>query len=144
MDGASAARECAAVEYLGGGVAAGRFEIMLHGYSHDEPHGRPEFAGGDDWSAVLSKGAATWKKCSTPAFACSCRPTTRSARRGLRAIARAGLHLGGTAGLRHGGHRSRDGRGRRGSIFAAGGAAAGAGVPWVLDLGDHREIPGTR
>src|SRR5262249_21741593 len=59
---------------------------------------------------------------------------------GLRAIALAGLHLGGTAGVRNGWPllsyktwflwrrlRSWD---------------KGLGIPWILDLGDHREIPG--
>ena len=32
------------VDYLRMGISTGRFEIMLHGYYHDELHGRPEFA----------------------------------------------------------------------------------------------------
>ena len=31
------------VEYLRGGIAAGRYEVMLHGYYHDEPDGHWEF-----------------------------------------------------------------------------------------------------
>src|SRR5258708_22550213 len=36
----------ALVDYLRERLAERRFEIMLHGYHHDEPHGRPEFGEG--------------------------------------------------------------------------------------------------
>jgi hypothetical protein len=63
-------------------------------------------------------------------------------RQGLRAVARAGLHLGGTAGVRGGWsllsrqtwslwlrlHHWRQ--------------SGGLGIPWILDLGDHRELSG--
>src|SRR5688572_14990592 len=36
------------VHYLRQGIAAGRYEPMLHGYHHDEPGGKREFIDGSD------------------------------------------------------------------------------------------------
>ena len=54
----------ALVDYLRQATAQGRFEIMLHGYFHDEPDGHYEFQRGDDldtagrrWPQV-SRGSA--------------------------------------------------------------------------------------
>jgi hypothetical protein len=69
-------------------------------------------------------------------------PRNTIGRDGLRAIARAGLHLGGVAGLRSGWSRRSP---RSWAIWVrlrAWRRSGGAGVPWVLDLGDHREIAG--
>jgi hypothetical protein len=69
-------------------------------------------------------------------------PHNTIGRDGLRAIARAGLHLGGAAGIRSGwppwSPRSWNlwVRLRRWQM------SGGLGLPWVLDLGDHRELAG--
>lgn len=46
----------ALVGYLRTGIAAGRFEIMLHGYHHDEPDGRLEFASGAHLAQRITDG----------------------------------------------------------------------------------------
>jgi hypothetical protein len=130
------------VEYLRSGVADGRFEIMLHGYYHDEPHGRPEFEGGDDLTRRVGDGRHYLERLLDTRIRVFVPPRNAIGRRGLRAIAAAGLHLGGTGGIRGGWSlRSRNTwlswlRLRRWR------KAGGLGVPWVLDLGDHREIAG--
>src|SRR5262249_19048456 len=109
---------------------------------HDEPHGRPEFARGDDLRRRVTEGRRYLEELLGTKIRVFVAPHNTIGRQGLRAIAAEGLHLGGTAGLRAGWHplsaiawktwwRLRRWR-RRG----------GLGVPWVLDLGDHREIPG--
>jgi len=130
------------VDYLRGGVTDGRYEIMLHGYYHDEPDGRREFEDRDD----LAHRVADGRKYLEDVLGCRIRvfvpPRNTIGREGLTAIAREGLHLGGAAGVRSGWpllsprtwalwFRLR--RWRR---------QGGAGTPWVLDLEDHREIPG--
>ena len=130
------------VEYLRSGVAEGRFEIMLHGYYHDEPHGRPEFVSGGDLTRRVAEGRRYLEQLLETRIQMFVPPRNAIGRKGLRAIAAAGLHLGGTAGIRRGWSPvSRHAwalwlqlrRWRR---------AGGLGVPWVLDLGDHREIAG--
>jgi len=130
------------VEYLRAGTAAGRFEVMLHGFFHDEPHGRPEFAAGDDLLRRVAEGRRYLETLLDTRVRVFVPPHNAIGPQGLRAIAREGLHLGGTAGVRHGWpplswrtwktwlrlHRWR--------------SRGGSGVPWVLDLGDHREIAG--
>jgi hypothetical protein len=69
-------------------------------------------------------------------------PWNSVGRRGLRAIALAGLHLGGTTGVRSGwSPLSR----KTWSLWLRlyrWRTSGGLGVPWILDLGDHRELPG--
>jgi hypothetical protein len=130
------------VEYLRDAVSAGRFEIMLHGYYHDERHGRPEFDGGDDLTRRVAHGRAYLEDLLGTTIRVFVPPRNAIGRHGLRAVALAGLQLGGTAGIRRGWSpvslrtwslwlRLRRWR-----------KAGGLGVPWVLDLGDHREIAG--
>lgn len=130
------------VEYLRARVAQGRFEIMLHGYHHDEPDGQPEFVDRNDLDRRVAEGRHYLEGLLDTTIRVFVPPRNTIGRKGLQAIARAGLHLGGVAGLRSGwsplslttwqvwrGLR----RWRR---------SGGVGVPWVLDLGDHREIAG--
>lgn len=130
------------VEYLRQGIAQQRYEPMLHGYHHDEPDGRLEFQDGTD----LVRRVADGRKYLEDLLGCAIRvfvpPRNSIGRSGLLAVAREGLHLGGVAGVRSGWptwspktwslwlqlHRWK----RQG----------GLGLPWVLDLGDHREIAG--
>ena len=67
----------ALVDYLRLGVAGGRYEIMLHGFFHDEPDGsfRPRTATisvAESW-----RGASIWRTCSAVPCAYSCRRTTQ-------------------------------------------------------------------
>jgi uncharacterized protein DUF2334 len=130
------------VDYLRTGASTGRFEIMLHGYHHDEPHGRPEFADGDDLVRRVADGRKYLEDLLGAPVRVFVPPSNAIGRQGLHAIALAGLHLGGTAGVRRGWSplsaetwplwlRLRRWR-----------KSGGLGVPWVLDLGDHREIAG--
>ena len=131
------------VEYLRTRLAEGRFEIMLHGYHHDEPHGRPEFESGDDLIDRVAKGRKYLEELLDTRIRVFVPPRNTIGRQGLRAIAKEGLHLGGVAGVRSGWPplspktwalwlRLNQWRRRKG----------GVGVPWILDLGDHRELIG--
>ena len=132
----------ALVDYLREGISTGRFEIMLHGYHHDEPNGRPEFESGQHLAQRVADGRKYLEDLLGTTIRVFVPPRNTIGRHGLRAIASAGLHLGGTAGIRSGWSlvsgetwplwlRLRRWRQR-----------GGLGVPWVLDLGDHREIAG--
>jgi hypothetical protein len=132
----------ALVDYLRGQVAAGRFEVMLHGYFHDEVHGRPEFADGDDLERRVREGRRYLEDVLGTTVRAFVPPHNAIGRRGLAAVAKAGLHLAGAAGVRAGWPllsrstwalwwKLRQWRQR-----------GGVGVPWILDLGDHRELAG--
>lgn len=130
------------VDYLRQGVAKNRFEIMLHGYYHDEPDSRPEFAHGDDLAHRVDRGRKYLEDLLGTGIRVFVAPKNVIGRRGLDAISRAGLHLGGIAGIRSGwpffARKSWSlwFRLRRWQM------SGGVGIPWVLDMGDHREIAG--
>jgi predicted deacetylase len=129
------------VAYLRAAVSVGRFEIMLHGYHHDERDGRPEFSAGNDLTRRVAEGRRYLEELLETKVRVFVPPRNSIGRQGLAAIARAGLHLGGAAGLRSGWPLSRRTwllwrRLRRWRQHG------GLGVPWVLDLDDHREIAG--
>jgi peptidoglycan/xylan/chitin deacetylase (PgdA/CDA1 family) len=130
------------VAYLRLCVQKGTFEIMLHGYHHDEPSGRPEFSNGDNLDQKILEGRRYLEDLLDTNIRVFVPPHNTISAQALRAIADAGLHLGGVGGMRSGwpllSYRSwlqwirlrlRDARG-------------GSSIPWVLDFGDHREIPG--
>jgi hypothetical protein len=132
----------ALVEYLREGIRAGRFEAMLHGYHHDELGGVPEFAAAPDLRRKIADGRRYLEDVLDTAVRVFVPPHNAIRRQGLRALAAEGLHLAGTAGIRAGwspfSRKSwttwrRLRRWRR---------TGGVGTPWVLDLGDHRELPG--
>ena len=130
------------VDYLRAGISMGRFEIMLHGYHHDEPHGRPEFESGQHLAQRVADGRTYLEELLGTTIRVFVPPRNTIGRHGLRAVALAGLHLGGTAGVRCGWSplsRQTWSLWRRLRRWRKGG---GLGVPWVLDLGDHREIAG--
>jgi hypothetical protein len=115
---------------------------MLHGYYHDESHGRAEFVGGADLAQRVADGRRYLEELLGTTIRVFVPPWNSVCRRGLRAITHAGLHLAGTTGVRSGWPllspktwslwlRLR--RWRQGG---------GLGSPWILDVGDHREIPG--
>jgi hypothetical protein len=60
----------------------------------------------------------------------------------LKAIAREGLQLGSTAGVRSGWSPFSGSTWTTWFRLQKWRASGGAGIPWVLDLGDHREIAG--
>jgi hypothetical protein len=132
----------ALVDYLREKAASGVFEIMLHGYHHDEPHELPEFTHGDDLGRKVAEGRRYLEELLATRVRVFVPPHNAIGRGGLRAVASAGLHLAGAAGVRggwplwsattwHAWWHLR--RWRR---------TGGIGVPWVLDFGDHREIAG--
>jgi hypothetical protein len=130
------------VEYLRIGISKGRFEVMLHGYYHDEPHGQPEFASGDNLARRVADGRMYLEDLLGTTVRVFVPPHNTIGRQGLRAIARAGLHLGGVAGVCAGWpllSRKTWGLWLRLCRWQQSG---GVGIPWVLDLGDHREIAG--
>lgn len=90
------------VDYLRMGVAQGRFEIMLHGYHHDELYDRWEFAGGHDLAQRVTHGRQYLEDLLGATIRVFVPPYNSINRQGLRAIARAGLHLAGTRGVRSG------------------------------------------
>jgi hypothetical protein len=115
---------------------------MLHGYHHDEPGGKREFIDGSDLVRKVRDGRRYLEDLLHTRIRVFVPPHNAIGRSGLRAIVREGLHLGGVAGLRNGW-----------SCFAPSSLRAwwrirkwrlkgGRGVPWVVSLGDHREISG--
>jgi len=130
------------VDYLRTGISAGRFEIMLHGYYHDEPDGRLEFASAAQLAQRITDGRTYLEDLLGTTIRVFVPPRNALGRQGLRALARAGLALGGTAGLRHGWALLSRQTGALWLRLRRWRESGGLGVPWVLDLGDHREIPG--
>jgi hypothetical protein len=130
------------VEYLREKVRAGRFEIMLHGYHHDERHDRPEFADGDDLQTRVREGRGYLEELLATRIRVFVPPHNAIGRHGLRAIAREGLHLAGAAGVRGGWPLLSAGTWALWWQLRRWRASGGLGVPWILDLGDHREIAG--
>jgi hypothetical protein len=132
----------ALVQYLRERVSAGRFEIMLHGYYHDEQHGQPEFAAGNDLERHVVDGRRYLEEVLDTTVRVFVPPHNAICRRGLHAVSRAGLHLAGAAGVRGGWPLLSSKTWRLWWRLKQWRRRGGAGVPWVLDLGDHREIPG--
>jgi Uncharacterized protein conserved in bacteria (DUF2334) len=130
------------VDYLREKVCAGRFEIMLHGYHHDETHDRPEFAEGGDLHTRVLKGRRYLEDLLATRIRVFVPPHNAIGRPGLRAIAREGLHLAGAAGVRGGWPVLSPGTWALWWQLRRWRTSGGLGVPWILDLGDHREIAG--
>ncbi len=132
----------ALVDYLRQATAAGRYEVMLHGYHHDEPDGHWEFDRGDDLTRRVADGRKYLEDLLGVSIRMFVPPHNAIGREGLRAIANAGLHLGGVAGVRGGWPRWSARTWRLWLQLRRWRIGGGVGVPWVLDLGDHREIAG--
>jgi uncharacterized protein DUF2334 len=133
----------ALVEYLREKVSAGRFEIMLHGYHHDEPHDRPEFAQHDDLRRKVREGRTYLEELLATTIRVFVPPHNAIRRHGLRAVAGEGLHLAGGAGVRGGWPLLSAATWELWWRLRRWRKSGGLGVPWILDLGDHREIAGT-
>ena len=132
----------ALVQYLRNKVAGGAFEIMLHGYHHDEPHGLPEFSTGRDLHARVVGGVRYLEDLFSTPVKVFVPPHNAICRRGLRALARERLHFAGAAGLRGGWPLLSPRTWALWRRLRTWRHEGGLGVPWVLDLGDHREIAG--
>jgi hypothetical protein len=130
------------VSYLKQQISRGRFEAMLHGYYHDEMHGEPEFADGDDLARRVTEGRKYLEDLLATSIRVFVPPRNCIGRRGLEAIAQEGLHLGGSAGLRRGWRLGSYRTWLNWVRLRRWKRNGGAGIPWILDLGDHREIPG--
>jgi hypothetical protein len=130
------------VKYLRRAIAAGRYEAMLHGYHHDEEDRLFEFIGGDNLRRRVREGRKYLEDILETTIRVFVAPRNGIGRQGLKAIADEGMHLGGVAGLRSGWNplsRSSWANWWRLRRWRLNG---GRGVPWVLDLDDHKEIPG--
>jgi peptidoglycan/xylan/chitin deacetylase (PgdA/CDA1 family) len=130
------------VEYLRSGVSKGRFEIMLHGYHHDEPGKSFEFVKGTELVQRVADGRKYLEDLLDTKIRVFVAPRNAVGRAGLRAIARAGLHLGGTAGVTSGWSVISSTTWKTWLKLRKWRQEGGLGVPWILDLGDHREIGG--
>jgi len=132
----------ALVSYLRAGVASGRFEIMLHGYYHDVRHGRDEFARPENLRQCVFDGRYYLEDLLGGEVRVFVPPHNVIRASGLRAISNAGLHLAGTAGVRGGWPLSSSNTWRLWLRLRRWKRHGGVGIPWVLDLDDHREIYG--
>ncbi len=131
------------VAYLRQAIAAGRFEAMLHGYYHDERDGHFEFHRGDDLTRRVLDGRKYLEELLATSVRVFVPPRNAIGAQGLRAIAAGNLHLGGVAGVRAGWPRLSPRTWRMWSKLRTWRRQGGSGVPWVLDLGNHREMAGT-
>src|SRR4029077_17248486 len=128
------------VEWLRKGIAENRFEPMLHGYHHDEEDRPLEFIGSDDLTRRVRDGRKYLEDLLGASIRVFVPPGNGIGRQGLQALAREGLHLAGVTGVRSGWSpfsRVTWATWWRLRKWRSGG---GRGIPWVLDLGDHREI----
>jgi hypothetical protein len=133
----------ALVNFLRRGVSNGRFEIMLHGYYHDEPRGMPcEFITRADLDQRVSRGRRYLEDLLGAEVRVFVPPGNAIGAAGLKAIVREGLHLGGTAGVRSGWSPMSRATWKTWWRLRKWRKNGGLGVPWILDLVDHREIPG--
>jgi predicted deacetylase len=130
------------VAYLRQGIDAGRYEVMLHGYYHDEPNGHWEFQQGHDLARRVSDGRKYLEDHLQTNVRVFVPPRNAIGRDGLLAIEREGLHLAGVAGVRSGWPYWSSRTWRLWLRLRRWRKSGGAGVPWVLDLGRHREIAG--
>ncbi|MGE0826093.1 MAG: DUF2334 domain-containing protein [Candidatus Binatia bacterium] len=132
----------ALVDYLRDRIAAGCFEAMLHGYHHDVPNGPGEFAGRQDLRHYIFDGRRYLEDLLATEIRLFVPPQNAIGAQGLRAVVNARLHLGGTAGIRCGWPLRSPTTWRLWFQLRRWRRNGTVGMPWVLDLGDHREIPG--
>ena len=130
------------VQYLRSNVASGRFEIMLHGYYHDELTGQFEFTDGNDLAERVATGRKYLEDLLSTRIRVFVAPRNTIGRRGLRTLVAEGLHLAGATGVRTGWSPLKRKTWRLWLHLRRWRKNGGIGVPWILDLGDHREIPG--
>lgn len=131
------------VRYLRTRAAAGSFEIMLHGYYHDEVRGGPEFTRRGDLEHRVADGRRYLEDLLGTQVRVFVPPHNTISAEGLRAVASAGLHLGCLAGVRQGWPLLSPSTWKLWQSLRRRRQSGRPGVPWVLDLGDHREIAGS-
>ncbi|MBN1202571.1 MAG: DUF2334 domain-containing protein, partial [Anaerolineae bacterium] len=130
------------VKYLREQVSAGRVEIMLHGITHADHNGTPEFASDTDLSSAVIEAKVYLEQlldCQVSVFV---PPHNRISRAGLKAVTAAGLHLGCMAAPRLAWNRRHWRTWYELLRFRMWLAATGHKPIWPLKLGDHREIAG--
>jgi predicted deacetylase len=130
------------VEYLREGISQGRYEAMLHGFHHDEEHGKPEFSEGSDLASRVTDGRKYLEDLLGTTIRVFVPPHNTIGQQGLRAIAQEGLHLGGVAGVRGGWPLTSPKTWALWLRLYHWRKSGGLGVPWILDLKDHHEIAG--
>jgi len=130
------------LSWLRDSIAEGRFEAMLHGYHHDDEQCQWEFAGGNDLARKVSDGRKYLEDLLGAPVRVFVPPHNAIGRQGLKAIAREGLHLGCTAGVRSGWSPLSPKTWTTWLHLRRWRAGGGVGIPWVLDLDNHREIAG--
>jgi hypothetical protein len=130
------------VDYLRQHINEGRLEPMLHGYHHDERDGRYEFQSGENLETKVADGRRYLEEVLRTTIRVFVPPHNAIGSRGLRAIAKCGLHLAGTGGLRTGWPLSSRHTWTTWLTLRLPLGHCGRDVPHVLNLGDHREIPG--
>lgn len=132
----------ALVSYLRAGVASARFEIMLHGYYHDVHEGPEEFARTEGLRQCVLDGRHYLEDLLGGEVRVFVPPHNAIRVSGLHAIVSAGLHLAGTAGVRGGWPLFSSTTWRLWLRLRRWRKHGGVGIPWILNLGDHREIAG--
>ena len=132
----------ALVEYLRHGIAKGRYEAMLHGYNHDLPDVRCEFMDGAELTRKVQEGKDYLEELLRTTVRVFVPPHNAIGKRGLDAIARAGLHLGGVAGIRRGWSWASPVSVKTWWYLRNRRAKGLSGIPRVLELDDHRELAG--
>src|ERR1051325_3773623 len=132
----------AIVDYLRDGICHGRFEIMLHGFHHDEHSGTGEFFAGRDLTTKVTEGRRYLEDLLGTQIRVFVAPRNIMGKDGLRAIVKAGLNFGGAIGVRAGWPLFSLNTWNNWLKLRSWRKQARAGIPWILDLRDHREIPG--
>jgi hypothetical protein len=115
---------------------------MLHGFHHDEEHGKPEFAQGSELAVRVTEGKKYLEDLLDTTIRVFVPPHNVIGSEGLQAIAREGLHLGGIAGIRGGWPLTSLKTWLLWLKLYYWRKSGGLGVPWILDLKDHYEIAG--
>ena len=130
------------VGWLRDGIAAKRFEPMLHGYYHDEEDCPLEFIGAGDLTRRVCDGRKYLEDILGAAVRVFVPPGNGIGKEGLKALAGEGLHLAGVGGVRSGWSPLSGATWTTWWKLRKWKSSGGRGTPWVLDLGDHKEISG--
>jgi len=130
------------VSYLRQRVLDKKFEIMLHGYHHDEPGCHREFVCGKDLARKAGEGRNYLEDLLGTSVRIFVPPHNAIGSKGLKSIVMAGLHLGCIAGVRSGWSPLSPLTWKHWLRLRQWQRSGGCGIPWILDLGDHREIAG--